>query len=186
MSLISGLTESIPFEWSDFFSRLSPWAQEWETVPLFHCPAPPILRKENLHFIRIWRYPKPLCPWGWAKGKGQSGCGLLSPERGSSVLLTGKPCLSASPSPRMGTEGPGFRLLRAPRAQSPWQEATRMWWVANRMGRRVLAVLGHRLDGPLSRESRKPLRNEVKAMGAHLVCRSLGKAECFDFGTRTP
>lgn len=68
----------------------------------------------------------------------------------------------------------------------PWQEATRMWWVANRMGRRVLAVLGHRLDGPLSRESRKPLRNEVKAMGAHLVCRSLGKAECFDFGTRTP
>lgn len=55
-------------------------------------------------------------------------------------------------------------MLRAPPAQSPWHEATRMWWVANRMGRRVLAVLGHRLDGPLSRESRKPLAQKRGAV----------------------
>lgn len=103
-----------------------------------------------------------------------------------SDLPTGKPCLPASPRPRMGTEGPGFRQRRAPRAQSPWREATRMWWVANRMGRRVLAILGHRLDGPHSRESRKPLRKEVQAVGADLVSRSLGESRMLQFRDKDP
>lgn len=61
-----------------------------------------------------------------------------------------------------------------------------MWWVANRMGRRVQAILGHRLDGPLSRESRKPLRNEVQAMIADLVSCSLRESRILPFRDKDP
>lgn len=133
----------------------------------------------------MWLLPCASVPLGL--GKGQRGCCLVRPPGNVRLSLLGNPVCLPLPGQGWGTEGPGFRLLRAPPAQSPWQEATRMWWVANRMGRRVQAVLGHRLDGPLSRESRKPLlRNEVRAMVADLVSCSSRESRMLPFRDKDP